>query len=316
MMQSERYMVGHDLPQGGWRDGCACGHTRSPRRRLGGWGAGADGCRWRHYHRPLAARWLRRLLHAAVRPPGEDGVTSQLRVNRWASDAEKNGMRLTQAGLYINLQARVVSGTALQQPVAPGADAAAAEAADRRRIMYEVQWQAASAAVPGTLRLSIGPHRQVAVLASQNRSGDLAQVPIELLCQQVPNTKRCMASCILPLCSRDIGSTCTRQTLTDSQLGQRRVSWCCRMCWRRPALLGQQRTWRLRRWLRCSNTWQRRQPACSCWASATPLQGSPCRRLSAGAASGQALCAPWQPCCAWRLSRRQRCTSALWRFQR
>ena len=74
-------------------------------------------------------------------------------------------------------QAKVVSGAALQQPVAAGTDAAAAEAADRRRIMYEVQWQAISAAAAGLPGLGASPHQSQAVLASRNRTGDIvAQV--------------------------------------------------------------------------------------------------------------------------------------------
>ena len=73
----------------------------------------------------------------------------------------------------------MVSSAALQQPVAAGTDAAAAEAADRRRVMYEVQWQAAFAAVPSNSSLAIGLHQRGVVLVAQNRSGDLiAQVPI------------------------------------------------------------------------------------------------------------------------------------------
>jgi hypothetical protein len=75
--------------------------------------------------------------------------------------------------------------------------------------MYEVQWQAASAAaaVPGTSSVGVGLHRQGAVLALQDRSGELiVQVPMESLRQELSNTRQCMASCIMLACSLDINS--------------------------------------------------------------------------------------------------------------
>ena len=74
----------------------------------------------------------------------------------------------------------MVSSAALQQPVAAEADAAAAEAADRRRVMYEVQWQSASAAAAVAAAPSPGAslHWRGAVLAVQKRTGYLiTQVP-------------------------------------------------------------------------------------------------------------------------------------------
>jgi hypothetical protein len=78
-----------------------------------------------------------------------------------------------------HLQAKAVSGAALQQPLAAGANAAAAEAADRQRLMYEVQWQASSAAAAsaGTPSPGASLHRQGALLVANNRTGAvMAQV--------------------------------------------------------------------------------------------------------------------------------------------
>lgn len=75
--------------------------------------------------------------------------------------------------------------------------------------MYEVQWQAASAAaaVPGTSSIGVGLLRQGAVLSVQSRTGDLiAQVPVGSSHQKLSNVKQCMASCIMRACSLDIKS--------------------------------------------------------------------------------------------------------------